>query len=190
MVTYTICTSQTELKQILALQQQNLPKQLSSKEIQREGFVTVEHTLELLERMNSPFPHIIAKSNDQVVGYTLVMLKELATEITILQPMFEIIDQTEYKGKALKDSAYFTMGQVCVAKSHRGQGVFAGLYEHMKTMMSKHFDYLITIISPENKRSLRAHQKVGFTQILEYSTSDQHHWVMVLLALKNQESIS
>ena len=48
-----------ELKQILDLQRTNLPRQLSAEEIAAEGFVTVEHTLDVLKRMHAIAPSII-----------------------------------------------------------------------------------------------------------------------------------
>ena len=42
-----------ELEQILDLQQRNLPKNISQEEREKEGFVTVEHDLDLLRAMNA-----------------------------------------------------------------------------------------------------------------------------------------
>ena len=138
MITYGISTTEEELKGILELQQNNLQRNISPEELKSQGFVTVEHDLDLLTRMNSPYGHIIAKEDDKVVGYTLVELPEWKYEIPVLIEMFDQIDSITYEGESLGESKYFTMGQVCVAKSHRGQGVFAGLYAEIKRLSLIH----------------------------------------------------
>jgi GNAT superfamily N-acetyltransferase len=110
------------------------------------------------------------------------MLEKWRTEIPVLVPMFEEIDRIRYKGQLLKEARYIAMGQVCVDKIYRGQGVFAGLYLEMSRLMKRHFDIIITEISSRNTRSLRAHEKVGFEVLREYEAGGEL-WVVVGLAL-------
>lgn len=88
MIEYTIA-SLTDLTGILDLQSRNHAVQLSREQIEKEGFVTLHHSEQLLKKMNSPFPHIIAKDGVQVVGYALVLHKDLKEEVTGLTDMFE-----------------------------------------------------------------------------------------------------
>jgi hypothetical protein len=168
---------ESDLKGILQLQKINLPSFLSNEEIQQEGFVTVEHDLELLSKMNKPHPHIVAIDENGVQAYALVMLPEMGEEIEILKPMFAQFeansDQYELQGKR-----YFAMGQICIAKAYRGQGVFRGLYLKMRDLMSEHFDCVLTEIDLDNSRSIRAHQKVGFKQWKQYEAADKK-WSIV-----------
>jgi RimJ/RimL family protein N-acetyltransferase len=130
--------------------------------------------------MNSPYPHIIAKDGDTVVGYTLVMQRDLRDEIPVLIPMFDEIDKLTYNGRLLKDTAYVVMGQVCIAREYRGKGIFEGLYAEMARRMKSDFDVIITEVSSRNTRSLRAHDKIGFEKIHEYRDKDGEDWVIVL----------
>lgn len=168
MITFTVAKKNAELKQILDLQQNNLPTSISKTELQVEGFVTVHHDLAILTAMNAPYPHIIAKDKDKVIGYTLVMLRKFEQDIPVLVPMFEQINAIEYRGVLLAMTNYFVMGQVCIQKAYRGKGIFQGLYDHLKKRMSPHFQYVITEVSERNPRSMRAHEKVGFQTILKY----------------------
>ena len=179
MIEYTVAKTRGDLQQILVLQSTNLPVNISTEEAKDQGFVTVHHHYDLLESMNQPHPHIIAKAEGQVVGYTLVMLPEFGRRIPVLLPMFDKINQLIYEGIPLRESGYFVMGQVCVAKAFRGKGVFAGLYQKMKEKMSIHFKYILTEIATRNTRSMRAHQKVGFKTIHCYKT-DSEEWAIVL----------
>jgi len=178
MVQYTTAQSVNDLKGILKLQSINLPANISEKEAKEQGFVTVHHEYDLLAAMNDPYPHIIAKAGGQVVGYALVMLPSFGDQIEVLKPMFQMINQLSYKGSSLKEAAYFVMGQVCVAKSHRGQQVFQGLYHKMREEMSLHFKYLITEIATRNTRSMRAHEKVGFETIHVFKDATEE-WALV-----------
>ena len=186
MITYGISNTEDELKGILDLQQFNLPQNISNEELESQGFVTVKHDLDLLTRMNYPYQHIIAKEGENVVGYTLVMLRKWKNDIPVLVDMFDQIDSIDYDGKKLGAAKYFIMGQVCVAKSQRGQGVFAGLYTEMKKRMHTDFDYVITEIASRNYRSLHAHEKVGFEVIKTYQIGDGEEWILVLMDLKKK----
>ena len=171
--------SPLELHGILSLQAQNLKQCLSKNAQQQEGFVTVEHSIEQLQRMQAASEQIIALDDNKVVGYALVMPLELRQTIPVLIPLFDLLDTLRYKGEALKSQAYYVMGQVCVEKNHRGQGVFRQLYAAHKKWLSSRYDFCITEISSDNLRSLNAHQKIGF-EILHTFSDATDDWVVVL----------
>jgi len=175
---FTTATTDRDLQQILGLQQLNLPKNISVEESRSQGFVTVEHNFEILKAMNDACPHIVAKVEDKVVGYTLVMLEQFKDRIPILIPMFKKVNQLNWKNQVIGDLRYFIMGQVCIDKSWRGQGIFSGLYKQMKVSLSNQFDCVITEIATRNKRSMRAHEKVGF-EILEIYKGETEEWAIV-----------
>ena len=179
----TTAKTDQDLQGILDLQQKNLIKAISEEEFKQQGFVTVEHDFEVLKKMNSPYPHVIAKSGEKVVGYALTMLKETRDFVPVLDPMFGQIDDLSYEGRLLKHSKYLTMGQICIAKEFRGQGIFYQLYDFYKKQFSKDFDYVVTEVSERNKRSLRAHSKAGFDVIHRFSDATDD-WILVILKLK------
>lgn len=169
-----------DIRQILDLQRENLPANISSEEQSDQGFVTVQHNLGLLSDMNAAEPQVIAKDADRVVGYALVMLRSFAQRVPVLIPMFELLNTLSYEGRSLAESAYYAVGQVCVAKSHRGQGVFDGLYEQHRRQMANRYDFVITEVATRNQRSLRAHARVGFKTIHRYTAPDGEEWDIVL----------
>ena len=179
MIQYCTAESPQDLWQILELQAENLPSCLNEQEMKSQGFVTVKHDAQLLEEMNRRHQHIIAKDGDRVIGFALVMLKEFSDKIPVLVPMFQLIDQLSYKEKPLKEGNYFVMGQICIDKGYRGQGVFSGLYEALRQQMSPHFDVVVTEIATRNTRSLKAHAKVGFEPVKRY-TADGEEWDIVI----------
>lgn len=182
MINITTVQSPNDLEQILHLQQSNLLKNLTRQEVDSEGFVTVEHDFKTLSAMNETHPHIIAKQNDKVVAYALVMLKEFADDVPILKHLFENIDTLSFNNENLKDCRYFVMGQICIDRAHRSQGVFKRLYHKMAHEMRPHFDYIITEISTNNPRSIRAHEKAGFQTLRRYAGTDSD-WLIVIYSL-------
>jgi len=179
MILYTSTSTQEELKQILVLQQLNLPHNISSPEREKEGFVTVHHDLDILTRMHNICPHTIAKDGEKVIGYTLCMHPQFGSDIPVLRPMFRQIE------KALQDrpevlNSYIVMGQVCIDKAYRGQGVFRKLYEAMKAQVSPNFSKIITEVDSSNKRSLQAHYAIGFQLLKRYQSGGQD-WEIILL---------
>ncbi|MEK6479460.1 GNAT family N-acetyltransferase [Catalinimonas sp. 4WD22] len=179
MIAYELSNSEDTLHQILELQFKNLESQISINELKKEGFVTVHHTLELLSTIGGNFGHMVAKANGDVVAYALVMLKEFGNSIPVLVPMFEKINTLQFKNKALSNTNYLVMGQVCVDKAFRGKGLFYELYTQMKLHLSHEFDYLITEVATRNPRSIRAHQKLGFECIYNYQ-ADGEDWDILL----------
>ncbi len=178
-ITYGPSTTDFHLQQIMKLQKANLPKHISKAEALEQGFVTVDHDIGTLRDMNTPYQHSLAWAGEELAGYALVMETRFRDRIPILFPMFELLDGIPCQGKPLKQWAYFVMGQVCVDKPYRGKGVFAGLYQDMKERLSLHFDFVVTEISTRNPRSIRAHEKVGFKNIHEYTDPWGEHWVIV-----------
>lgn len=156
-IQYKRASNLAELEQIIALQKSNFSVSISPEEKIEEGFVTVQHSLELLEKMNDACAHIIAKVEDKVVGYALVMLSGFQNEIQVLVPMFERIDAL-----IPNEKNYVVMGQICVSKEFRKQGIFRGLYNFYKTEFKNKFDYLITEVDANNTRSIQAHEAIGF----------------------------
>lgn len=179
MIVYGPSNTDAHLQQIMALQKANLPKNISVQEAREQGFVTVDHDMEALSDMNTPYRHSIALEDGNLAGYALVMETRFRHRIPILFPMFELLDGIPWRGKPLKDWRYYVMGQVCVAKPFRGKGVFQGLYLNMRDRLSGHFDLVVTEISTRNARSIRAHEKVGFENIHEFTDPDGEHWVIV-----------
>jgi hypothetical protein len=157
--------TEQELIGLKQLQTNNLRRLIGEEEAMKEGFVTSEYSLELLQKMHAIHPSIIVKEGEEVVGYTIVTNKDVYGEHAELDHLFNTLDATSYKDVLLKDVDYILIGQVCVGKSHRGQGWVPSMYDLYKNLHAKNYQYLVTDISQANKRSLRMHQKIGFETI-------------------------
>jgi ribosomal protein S18 acetylase RimI-like enzyme len=168
-----------ELLQILQLQQQYLAGQNSVTEEKEQGFVTVHHSFAKLEQLHKLAPSVIVKDGERVIAYALVMLRETSAIIPELKSMFEMLTALSFNNKPLEEYAYYVMGQVCVDKPYRGQGVFQMLYDKHKELMQPSYDFVVTEIATRNTRSIRAHEKAGF-QLLHRFKDEREEWDVVI----------
>jgi len=175
-------TSQTDqdLIQILDLQKKNLTQSLSQEEIRREGFVTVNHSVEVLKKMNSHEQSVIAKEDDVVVAYLLAMTQQSKYDIPILVPMFEVFNGVIYRGEKISEYNYLVVGQVCVAKEFRDKGILDECYKEYKKRFENKYDFAITEIAQHNLRSLKAHGRIGFKTIHQYRDPNGTDWDIVV----------
>ena len=161
---------ESELQGIRDLQEVNLRKNISAEECASEGFVTASYTVDFLRAMHEAHPSIIAKDGDKVVGYALVATQAVRHGHELLDDLFNKLDPYMYEGKPLRERNYVVVGQLCVAKSHRGLGLVDRMYGLYKELLSSKFDCCLADVVQVNQRSLRAHARVGFKVIgtLEY----------------------
>lgn len=174
----SLCSTEEELQQILQLQAVNLASGLSPAELIQEGFVTLKHDLATLQQMHRLSPSVIVKDNDSVIGYALTMLPAARQLIPDLEPMFRLMEGLSWEGNKLESKCYYVMGQVCIAKEFRGQGIFEALYRRHRDTFRGQFELMVTEIATRNHRSLRAHQRIGFKHIHTH-TDELDEWAVV-----------
>lgn len=180
MISYQKASSKDDLQGILDLQKINLKQNLDINTQVSQGFVTVNHSFEELKKLNDNQAHIIGKAANKVIAYTLSMSELDAETIPVLRPMFEIFNNLIYKEKSISEYKYLVVGQACVAEEFRGQGVLDACYEKYRETYKKKFDFAITEIAVENLRSRRAHTRIGFQEIHEFTDVNGINWVVVL----------
>ncbi len=184
MIKYQAASTREHIEAILKLQQANLPKNISTQEAKAQGFVTVEHDIELLTAMNATYGHQIALQSGQLAGYALVMLRDFSKNVPVLLPFFDRLEHLKWEGITMSRLAYFVIGQLCVSKSFRGMGVSKGLYQHLGARMKNDFQLMVTEVSTRNKPSVIAHEKAGFQLIHQYHEKNGERWNVVGKNLK------
>lgn len=180
MIIFDTANSLTDLQGILELQRQNLKKNLTDQEITTQGFLTVNHTLDQLQKLNTNVKHIVAKDDNKIIGYLLAMTQKSKFDIPVLIPMFKIFNETYFNGKVITNYNYIVIGQACIDKSYRGQGVFDKCYNAYREYYKDKYDFAITEIAKTNLRSLNAHKRAGFNEIKTYTSPDNIEWVIVV----------
>jgi hypothetical protein len=189
-IAFTTVSRPDEIGQILALQAANLPSALTPDTLASQGFVTVRHERDVLERMCAVAPAVIAKDEDRVVGYALVMPRAFAPDVPVLLPLFALLDTLSWQGQPLRDHGrWFVMGQICVAAGYRGRGIVDGMYRCMADVYRDRYDVTLTEIAARNTRSLRAHARVGFDTLQRYvDPVTAERWDVVALDLRGTDT--
>jgi Acetyltransferase (GNAT) family len=180
MITYTTSHSDKDLLDILELQKINLPNNLTGEEIQSQGFVTVLHSFEDLQKMNGIVQSIVAKENDKVIAYLLAMTQQSKSDIPILVPMFETFNKIDFLGKKISEYNYLVVGQVCVAREYRGKAVIDHCYAAYKNHFQDKYEFAITEILTKNLRSINAHKRIGFIEIHRYPAPGNEEWSIMM----------
>lgn len=178
MIKIDIASSDRDFQQILDLQRRYHAGALTPEIQAKEGFVFAQHTVPLLRRMAAELPQAIAIENDAVVAYCLALSLSLRGEVPALAPMFEQFNRITYDGRPLSEIKFFVGGQVCVDRPHRGRGLLARLYEHLRETAPTDYELCVTEIAVRNQVSVRAHERLGFRTIATYSDG-QEEWVIV-----------
>lgn len=179
MITIQRVTHDSELRAIQALQCANLRKNVSETEAAENGFLMAEYSLEFLRQMHECHPAILALDGTQLAGYALVASRQVRDGHPLLDDLCTQIDGVIYQGRKLADAKYVVVGQLCVAKAHRGKGLVQRMYQHFRESLQPEYAYCITDIAQDNPRSLRAHLKTGF-QVIHSIEFDGLVWNVVL----------
>lgn len=170
------------LLQILDLQKRNLKKNLSDSEKETQGFVTAEHTFEQLKKINEAEPCLIITNNNVVVAYAIAMVESAAKDMPVFNELFSTVASLTYNDGPMTNYKYIFVGQLCIDKKYRGQGLVEKLYAFYKQELKAKYHFAVTDISEHNPRSLKAHQKSGFEVIHTfYDSFTESNWNIVLM---------
>jgi ribosomal protein S18 acetylase RimI-like enzyme len=168
MLTAGLAKTESDLRQILSLQELNLKQNISAQEKATEGFLTMQFSMEMLRQLHDLAPSVVVRDGNNIIAYAIVLLKEGRKAYPDLENMFLHLETISWLGKPLYDYKYYVMGQICVDKNYRGQQVFSMLYNKHRELYKERFDFIVTEISTSNHRSIRAHEKTGFQTIHTY----------------------
>lgn len=94
--------------------------------------------------------------------------------------MFKLFDSIQHNNKPVAVFNYIVVGQVCVDKAYRGQGIIDNCYAAYKQAFGNKYDFAITEIASKNTRSLNAHKRIGFKNVCSYTAPDSMEWKIVI----------
>lgn len=169
--------NEMDIRGILALQRQHLKIPENKTNDWSDGFVTLQHTEDILRQMMAESPQIVAEHDARIIGYNLSMVPHRSDTFPVLKPMMEAFENIDVDGKKLTEYNYVIGGQCCIDKEYRGRGLLRKLYEGLKDEFP--CDLCVTEIASTNVRSLNAHLKLGFEKIYQYPGED-HDWEIVM----------
>ncbi len=154
-----------EIDSLLALQRENLAVNLDLDTLNSQGYVSFQYDPAIILLMMNDEPQIIARADNQVVGYALVATIFAMSTIEKALPMIEMIATLDFKGKPCREQQYYIVGQVCVKAGYRGMGVLEAIYAEHRKAFADRYDFAVTEVAVDNGRSLAAHHRIGFKTI-------------------------
>lgn len=187
-ITFQAASADEHFTQIVDLQKRNHKQYLTAEQQIQDGFLFAEHSTEILKKMASTMPQVVAINNGKVVGYCLAMDSSMQYYLPTLTPMFRQFENCQYNGRLLTDYPFMVGGQVCVDEQFRGMGLMNQLYQSLKKMVSDQYKLCVTEISSRNAVSLNAHYKAGFKLIGNYNDGEES-WNIVLLDFTQEQQL-
>lgn len=141
---------------ILTLQEPNL--------IERGGGLSVRQTADWFRHAILEKSLVVGRSDGKVVGYVLGTSLAVKAHIPIIQAMLRAFPPPP---------DCYLYGPVCVAESERGKGLAAALFKELQKYMNGR--PAMTFIRADNVPSLRAHRKMGMSELGTFMSEEVHY---------------
>ena len=168
-----------DLSQIKKIQDSTHFSTVSEEEKKKEGFISVQTTINQLREINKTCGIIVIEHNSKVIGYELALTTGYARKIPLLVPFVERIMGLTYKKKPLSKYKFIIEGQINIAKERKGKGLVEKLHKAFIEMLNPKYELIVTEISDQNPRSLHVHiKKLGFEEIDSYNAENRNWYVI------------
>ncbi len=112
-------------------------------------------------------PVIVARRAGQVVGYLVSSPLEAYAEVPVVQAMLQA-----YRGA----SDAYVYGPICIEETERGRGMAAAMFAALRARLPGREGVLF--IRRDNEASLRAHTKMGMSEVAEFKHNDKDFAVL------------
>ncbi len=147
--TYIVRASESDLDGIVALQAANQPE--------HGGTLSANLPYSRIAAMMRDMPIIVARRGNQITGYLMTSSRAMNADVPIISAML-----AAYPGTA---DAY-VYGPICVSSAERGKGLAQAMFAELRRLEPAREGILF--IKRDNAASLRAHSKMGMSEIAEF----------------------
>lgn len=141
--------SWNDLDGIVALQAANQPE--------HGGTLSAYLPYSKIAAMMREMPLIVACRDNRITGYLMTSSRAMNADVPIISAML-----TAYPGTA---DAY-VYGPICVSAEERGKGLAQAMFSELRRLEPVREGILF--IRCDNEASLRAHSKMGMSQVAEF----------------------
>lgn len=141
---------EADLDGILALQAAN--------QTANGGALSASLPSERVRAMMQDMPLIVARRDGQISGFLMTTTRAMNADFAIVQAMFNAYHGTP--------DAY-VYGPICVSEAARGQGLAQSMFAELRRLEPGREGILF--IRRDNEASLRAHARMGMTEVAEFS---------------------
>ena len=164
----TIATMQeSDINQISIIQAENLRDNLTPEQL-KDGYLSIAFSEDEFREFNRDIGVVVAKVQDQVIGYCCVSSAAFNARFPILDQIVDGLSTYMVPGADRRPTAATTCfyGPACIAKSFRGRNVLTHLFSHgIQLSKDAGYCFCFSFISSENQRSLKAHLKLPFHKV-------------------------
>lgn len=141
--------SETDLDGIVALQAANQPE--------HGGTLSANLASARIAAMMREMPLIVARRGNLITGYLMTSSRAMNADVPIISAML-----AAYPGTA---DAY-VYGPICVSAEERGKGLAQAMFSELRRLEPAREGILF--IRRDNAASLRAHAKMGMSEVAEF----------------------
>ena len=160
----------------------NLIQNIDRNAQENEGFLIANFTKDALKKFHEICPILLAMERNEVLGYVIVGNEKSVGIDPIIDAMIkEGKNQVEGTDLPMSNKHIFVI-QACVKKAHRKKGVFRQLYASLIAKYKNTHGLILTEVVSHNKRSLKAHQQLGF-ETLHFQNETSHSHFMLCLRI-------
>jgi hypothetical protein len=161
--------TKADITGILTLQEPNLVSNMT--EAQKvNGFVTTPLTVPMLERMIGERGVFVGENEiGQIVAYVIAGDWDFYRQWPIFDYMVSRFPTLNFQGREITVQNSFQYGPICIDHQYRGTGLMKTIFETMRLELVKRYPISITFINQTNIRSMKAHQKIGWELVDEFS---------------------
>lgn len=165
-----------DIKGVLALQENNLYRNLNEEERQN-GFVTTPFTVGQIEAIIEQNGLFVAENaQNKIISYVFAGDWEYFKQWEIFNLMVSRFPKLSFQQQAITTENSFQYGPVCIDINYRGQGVLNLIFETMRIAFVEKFPISITFINKVNVISEKAHtQKLGWEIIDEFEFNNKQY---------------
>ena len=172
---YKRAQSEEDFRQIVELQNKNLPRALSAVEI-KDGFLSGEFTIEQFQAMNSDLCVMTCFDDDYFCGFLVASSINFNKQFPLPNAMIDCFSKVSYKGKLLTEYKPFISGPGCIDKNYRGKGIFTNLVQTVLNFLAQQPsppDLRVALVSTENPRSINAQKKIGMDEVGQFEFNNK-----------------
>lgn len=168
---------QSDFEQVVSLQKRNSLAVLKADELD-DGFLSSSFSATQFAQISESVALYVARNNSSVIGFVCASTPEFNRSFPLPAAMIERFPEISIGSHLLTELRSFITGPVCVDKNYRGQGIFEALYGALFEAQKTRFDVALALISVANKRSIKAHQKVGMDAIDSFRFGDREFFIV------------
>jgi ribosomal protein S18 acetylase RimI-like enzyme len=139
---------------------------MEANHLERGGSLSAKYTREQVSSLMQTTPIIVAHHDLQLVGFLMTCPRSPTDNPPIVRAML-----AAYPGG---HDAY-VYGPICVAAAWRGQGLAQRMFAELRRHLPRREGILF--VRSDNTASLRAHAKMGMSEVAHFSFRDAAHTV-------------